>query len=83
MLTESWGDSANSAGVEGAMQMTARLTRILETEEALQHLSERVQGMMLMGQDRDDLKALAVNLARKAKALAAMCGDPSPFGRES
>jgi hypothetical protein len=59
------------------MHVTERLSQILQTEAALQHLSERVQGMMLMGQDRDDLKTMAVSLVRKAKSLAALCGDRS------
>lgn len=63
--------------------MTARLARILATEAAVARLSERVQGMILMGQDRDDLKVMTVHLARQAKALAELCGGPSLFETES
>jgi hypothetical protein len=65
------------------MQLSARLTEILERETALQHLSERVQGMMLMGQDRDELKIMTVTLVRHAKSLAELCGDQSEFAADS
>jgi hypothetical protein len=66
------------------MQMiSARVNRILEAEAAIERLSEKVQGMMLMGQDREDVKLMAMTLARRAKVLAEMCGEPSPFGREA
>lgn len=60
-----------------------RVVKILETEAAIERLSERVQGMVLMGQDRDDLKDMAISLARMAKVIAAMCGEPLHFSRES
>jgi hypothetical protein len=63
--------------------MSARLIRILETEAAISRLSEKVQGMMLMGQDREDVKVMTMTLARRAKVLAEMCGEPAPFGREA
>lgn len=63
--------------------MTQRLTRILETEAAIERLSERVQGMVLLGQDRDELKSMTISLARLAKVIAEMCGDPRHFSTES
>jgi hypothetical protein len=65
------------------MQITSRVAQILETEAAIERLSERVQGMMLMGQDGDNLKLMAMTLTRRAKALAEMCGAPSHFSPQS
>ena len=64
------------------MYMTQRLTRIIETEAAIERLSERVQGMVLLGQDRDELKSMTISLARLAKVIAEMCGDPLHFSTE-
>jgi hypothetical protein len=64
------------------MQLSARLAEILDEEMALRRLSERVQGMMLMGQDRDELKTMTVMLVRHAKSLAELCGQ-SGFSAES
>jgi hypothetical protein len=57
------------------MRITTRVASILETAMAIERLSEKVQGMILMGQDRDDLKVMTRKLARQARVLAALCGD--------
>jgi hypothetical protein len=36
-----------------------------------------------MGQDRDDLKTMAINVVRIARSHAAMCADRSPFTPDS
>jgi hypothetical protein len=59
--------------------MQERLAKILEAEAAIERLSEKVHGMILIGQDRDDLKSLTMTLAREAKVIAEMCGDPAYF----
>jgi len=56
------------------MQIKTAIEQILETEAAIERLSEKVQGMVLMGQDREDLKTMTIALARRARDLAAMCG---------
>ncbi|HEY1308704.1 MAG TPA: hypothetical protein VGF24_34410 [Vicinamibacterales bacterium] len=75
--------SANELPPLMSLRMTARLAQILETEIAIARLSEKVHGMILMGQDREDLKTMTIVLARRAKALASMCGDPQHFGQGS
>ena len=53
------------------MLLSERVAQVAATEHRIERLSARVQGMMLLGQDRD-VKGLAVALAREANRLSAL-----------
>ena len=53
------------------MLLSERVAQVAAAEHRIERLSARVQGMMLLGQDRD-VKGLAVALAREANRLNAL-----------
>ena len=52
------------------MLLTERVAQVTDAEFRIERLSARVQGKMLLGQERD-VKALVIALAREAQRVAA------------